>query len=541
MEFSDGSSMEFSDDRSMDFTMDFSMDFSAGVLTFSPTNTPTISPTVVPTSSPTVVPTSSPTVVPTSSPTASPTSCPTLSPTSTPTVSPTPVPTFSPTITPTMPGETNAPTLHPTVSPTLNPTSNPTSVPTSSAPTYIPTSNPTNIYDTLEASNRTTTCYSDCSYPGMTVDPADWGDEEYCQFYASTTCSEEAVAAYSCVPDCLLDCSDVFCDSMSTLVYACDPDSSATFANKTVLETECLDSYAADAETESLLDFDTVNTFDDVSADEMRNDTASQQAAISAMSLSMSGVPASQISIKSIEDASTRRMFRRSLQSSGAEVTFNVVAKLEQLGYKSTEGDAAYSSLTNQISQSVSSGEFQQNLKAAGQTVGVTTFDNAKVQKTPTYSEPVVIAVVTVQPTSFPTSAPTLTPKKSDDDVALSDGEIAGIVIGSVVGFCLLVFGAYICWDKKRLGDMEEQFKQHNFLTRMRSRSSAGSQPQRSEGPQVKSFDSIDMAYKSKDEYQGMDIEMEAKRQSDLEERRISEMGDDADARAARKARRSDV
>merc|ERR1712000_450420 len=381
MEFSDGSSMEFSDDRSMDFTMDFSMDFSAGVLTFSPTNTPTISPTVVPTSSPTVVPTSSPTVVPTSSPTASPTSCPTLSPTSTPTVSPTPVPTFSPTITPTMPGETNAPTLHPTVSPTLNPTSNPTSVPTSSAPTYIPTSNPTNIYDTLEASNRTTTCYSDCSYPGMTVDPADWGDEE--------------VAAYSCVPDCLLDCSDVFCDSMSTLVYACDPDSSATFANKTVLETECLDSYAADAETETLLDFDTVNTFDDVSADEMRNDTASQQAAISAMSLSMSGVPASQISIKSIEDASTRRMFRRSLQSSGAEVTFNVVAKLEQLGYKSTEGDAAYSSLTNQISQSVSSGEFQQNLKAAGQTVGVTTFDNAKVQKTPTYSEPVVIAVVT--------------------------------------------------------------------------------------------------------------------------------------------------
>lgn len=385
----------------------------------------------------------------------------------------------------------------------------------------------------------------------MTVDPADWGSTEYCQFYASTACTEDTVGAYACVPDCLNDCSDVFCDSMSTLVYACDPDSSATYSNKTVLETECLDAYAEGAETETLLEFDSESTFDDVSAAEMRNSTEAQNAALSAMSLAMSGVPVSQITIKDIKDEeSNRRLFRRFLQTSGAIVTFGIVAKLEQLGYKSTEGAAAYTSLTNQISQSVSSGAFQQNLKAAGQTAGVTTFQNAKVNKSPVYTDPVVVAVVTVKPTSFPTPAPSVVPtpvptnvpkKNSDnDDIALSESEISGVVVGSVIGFCLLLGVVYLCWDKKRLGDMEEQFRQHNFLTRMRSRS-AGSQQLRSEGPTVASFDSIDKAYKSRDDHQGMDIEMEAKRQSDLEERRISEVGGDDDVRAAIKARGSDV
>ena len=427
---------------------------------------------------------------------------------------PTTVPTTSPTFSPTALGETVAPTTAPTRTPTLTPTKNPTRQPTltpTRAPTGFPTSVPTSIYDTLEASERTKSCYSDCSYPGMTVQPADWGQEEYCAFYASTTCTEQSVSQDLCTPTCLTDCVDVFCDTMSTLVYACDSDSTETYADKTALENQCLDASAANAETETLLIFSAASSFDDVSAAEMEASEDAKTAARTTMSLAMSGVPVNQIVITDISDSSTRRQLQggssRKLTTS-TEVTYQITAKLEALGFKSTDGDAAYSSLTGQISNSVSSGAFQQNLKASGQTIGVTTFSNAKVIKTPSYSEPDVVSVVTTTPTSMPSRAPSALSERGggdNDDGGISDGIIAVIVIFSIIGCIAIVIGAYYIYTQRQRKDLENQFLQHNFLASKPPNASKASSGSRGS------------------EVFGMDSDMEAKRASDMEARRLSE------------------
>jgi hypothetical protein len=504
--------------------------------THKPSKNPTIRPTAAPSTAPTVSPTTAPTIAgvtnaPTSNPTAAPTAAPSTAPTDSPTAAPIVAPTSNP---------TTAPTVAPSTAPTAAPTAMPSATPTTRSPTVAPTSVPTSIYDTLEPSERTTSCYSDCSYNGMTVEPANWGEAEYCAFYASTGCTEESVAADTCMPSCLSDCVDVFCDSMSTLVYACDSSSDATYANKTRLENQCLNSNAATAETETLMTFDSSNTFDGVSADEMRNDQASQDAAIAAMSLAMSGIPANQITIKSITD-STRRNLQGNVQrrlAGGVTVVYSILANLEALGYSSTDSSAAYNSLTGQISNSVSSGAFQQNLKAAGQSKGVSTFAAATVSKPPAFSEPTTVAVKTVAPTSAPTMAPTSTKKRNgggDDDEELSSGITAAIVICTIIGCCCIVIVGFFALNKKKREDLEEQFKQHNFLSR--SSSKDVSKKSASGGPSVKSFDSIDEQYgvrgkKGADPY-GMDVELENKRKSDLDSRRMSE--------EVRPSRKSDI
>lgn len=390
----------------------------------------------------------------------------------------------------------------------------------------------------------------------MTVEPADWGSEEYCAFYETTDCTAASVASNECTPSCLEDCVDVFCDSMSTLVYACDPSSDAVYADKNSLETQCLNSNAANAETETEMIFSSQNVFDGVSAADMQNDAAAQDAARAAMAAAMSGIPIQQIRITDISDGSRRNLqgnndapsAQRRLVSS-TSVTYEITAKLEDLGYTSQDSDAAYKSLTDQISSSVSSGEFQQNLKASGQSAGVSTFSQASVTKKPAYSDPVTIAVVTTTPTSSPTIAPTAFSKRgsgSDDDNGLSGGILAVVIVFSVIGAVCLIIIVFYLTNKRKREDLEEQFKQHNFLSRMSSKSKNDSQ-RKSGGPSVKSFDSIDEQYgvrgkKGADPY-GMDIEMESKRQSDLESRRMSEEAPGAvESRSSRKtSRKSDI
>jgi hypothetical protein len=310
----------------------------------------------------------------------------------------------------------------------------------------------------------------------MTVQPEDWTEEEYCAFYQqSTTCSESSVASYSCVPSCLSDCSDVFCDSMSTLVFACDDSVHATFKNKSAVEKTCLDSSAANVETRTQMSFTSETEFGGVSPSDM-NSTAAKEAAIAAMTLAMSGVTADQITILSITGTESRRlssnknMIAKSYMRNGVvaqAVTSNVLYKItvvvELLGYSSSSSTAAYDRLVNQISTSISSGQFQQNLKAAGQTAGVTTFQSADVSKIPTYGSPEVTQLVTAAPTPAPTPAPT-TPekdnKKSNNDDDNNAGAIAGGVIGGFVLLVLLVALVYFCMDTQRRQELEDKFRQ---------------------------------------------------------------------------------
>jgi hypothetical protein len=379
-----------------------------------------------------------------------------------------------------------------------------------------PTSVPTDIYDTLEPTERTSLCYADCTYPGMTLAPADWGEEEYCAFYEqSTTCSESSVSAFSCVPTCLKDCSDVFCDTMSALVFACDVTSRATYRNKTAVESECLASYAANSSTQTQLSFTSETEFGGVSPSEM-DTPESRNAAIVAMSLAMSGVTTDDITITSITGTEARRLnilpkhlsiktavvgstsLRNGLPAStgGADISVQAVSStvnyqitvlLEQLGFSNTATTAGYDQLVAEISSSITSGKFQQNLKAAGATAGVTTFQSADVSKIPIYSQPQVIYLTTDSPTLVPSTSPTNAPSPIPSAVPTpipspaptsyrvikskneDDDDNTGAIVGGVIGgfFGLLCIGFLIYFFVVKGGDrskLEESFRAHQFL-----------------------------------------------------------------------------
>jgi hypothetical protein len=109
--------------------------------------------TAAPSVSPTVVPTNSPSVSPTTMvPTVEPTMTPTVSPTTPPTFPPTVASSFVPSVSPTM-GPSATPTINPSFVPSVDPTMAPTTVPTANpsfapsvdptmAPTTVPTANP---------------------------------------------------------------------------------------------------------------------------------------------------------------------------------------------------------------------------------------------------------------------------------------------------------------------------------------------------------------------------------------------------------------
>jgi hypothetical protein len=108
-----------------------------------PTVVPSATPTVDPTASPSADPTAVPSYDPTASPSFEPTASPSADPTMTPTVNPTAVPTYSPTVVPTV-TPTETPSTSPSHSPTHIPTADPSVVPTV-IPSFIPTMTPTSI------------------------------------------------------------------------------------------------------------------------------------------------------------------------------------------------------------------------------------------------------------------------------------------------------------------------------------------------------------------------------------------------------------
>jgi hypothetical protein len=349
------------------------------------------------------------------------------------TMAPTDSPTYSP---------TSAPTSSPTAVPTTAPTSSPTAVPTT-APTIAPTT----IYSTFQASNYTKACYSDCTYTGNTKDPSDWEAAEYCAFYASSGCTTAGISGFTCVPECLNDCPDAFCETFSTMNFQCDnanPDESV-YRNKTALDDACLDSYAATASTETEIEFDSNVSYDGVNSSYFNNADA-RDSAIVAMAESIAGVTASDITIKSITDVTTTTRRRRLDTTTSAAVVYNIQTTAEKLGYSSSGASAAYTSMTDQITNSVSSGNFLTKFKSAAAAKSLAVPATMAVPTSGlSYSAPTIVYAVTATPTRAPTPNPTVAPtakvnsrKNDDDDEGLSGGAIAGIVIGVVVGVVLI-------------------------------------------------------------------------------------------------------
>jgi hypothetical protein len=236
-----------------------------------------------------------------------------------------------------------------------------------------------------------------------------------------------------------------------------------------------LNSFAANSPTRTQMSFTAQTEFGGVSPSEM--DTgAGRQVAIAAMTLAMSGVTADQVTIKSITGTESRRrssnknMIAKSYMRNGvvaqaatSNVLYEITVVVELLGYSSSSYTAAYDQLVGEISASFS-GQFQQNLKAAGQTAGVTTFQSADVSKIPTYGSPEVTQLVTVAPTPAPSFSPTSFKNKSsgsDDDA--NAGAIAGGVIGGFVILLLIFCFIYFCLNRQRRAEMEEKFKKQMY------------------------------------------------------------------------------
>lgn len=280
----------------------------------------------------------------------------------------------------------------------------------------------------------------------MTKSPIHWGAEEYCAFYASTSCTQSGVEEYSCSPECLTDCPDVFCDTFSSLVYCGD---TVDQAGKTSIENMCMSSVSSQSNTKTVMNMTSILGFENVDKDTFDTDALAQEAAISTMSNMVSGIPANRIRITDVLDLESRRRLlrlanefdgveQRSLAVVGTSVHYRITAVLEELGFDSSQSQECFNSLSNQIDQSIAYGQFEATLITTAHHLGSTTMNNVAVQEETEQFVESVTMEITVEPTSMPSPVPI----PSDDD--LSEGDIIAIAI--MVPFAVICISAGLYW-----------------------------------------------------------------------------------------------
>lgn len=282
-------------------------------------------------------------------------------------------------------------------------------------------------YDSFVVTSQISSGYADCTYDSATASSGSWSTAEFCEFRSKSGCDLDSIAAYACVPACLENDPNVFCDSMSTLALNCDDASGGSLITHAELQTACVASYAASAETLTEISFETSTSLAGVSASSLQADQTAQYAARVTMSLAMSSVPVDQVTITTITDSVDGRRRRsrevsdadteapRLLTSSGVNIEFAVTAQLEQLGYTSAGAADAHAALVTEIAASVDSGEFVQNLQANSNSNGSSTFAAVQAIVVSQQVAEVTVAFLrtaspSASPTARPTAGPTLTP-----------------------------------------------------------------------------------------------------------------------------------
>jgi len=284
------------------------------------------------------------------------------------------------------------------------------------------------VYDSFVVTEKISNCYSQCSLGSLNNDPTTWDTADYCGFNIYSNCDKQNVADYACVPACLENCPNVFCDTMSTLVLNCDGSSAeGSFSSKADLQAACVASYAASAETLTVLSFETSTSLAGVSAASVREDEAAQYAARVSIASAMSNIPVSQVNITNITDVVDRRRLRagahnfpRQLVGTGANIEFAILAELEQLGFTSSQATEVYELLVGQVEESINSGEFVENLKTNSDAGGSATLAAVEaVEASQPQAEAISVVFVrtasptnnpTVRPSSVPTVAPSARP-----------------------------------------------------------------------------------------------------------------------------------
>ena len=188
---------------------------------------------------------------------------------------------------------------------------------------------------------------------------------------------------------------------------------------------------------------------------ELQHDPAALGAALVAMSLAVPRLSVNQMEILEVTSSQSQRRLdisidRSQLQGSHlklSDVTYELNVTLESFGYSFRTADSAYAQITDQITSAVVTGKFQEDLKAAGQTAGVTTFANVVVNESPMYTPARIIRRAAAPPTVNPSSQPTphVNKKKrivNDDDsnVAIIAGGTVGVIFFLALGGCLIYY-----------------------------------------------------------------------------------------------------
>jgi hypothetical protein len=199
------------------------------------------------------------------------------------------------TLSPSRSQPTDPPTYWPNSQPTLSPSSSPSNRPSgspSSIPTTQPTSTPSSFMEReFQLTERFIDCFQNCDSFRF-----DWTLNDFCTLYHSQACKRHKVENYTCQPECLLSCPDVFCDSFSSLVFGCDHKySHILYSNKSATEQQCLETVAGGEVTLTQFIFDVELELKGVDPSIMATDASIQNAVAVAMSLTLAGIPQSRM------------------------------------------------------------------------------------------------------------------------------------------------------------------------------------------------------------------------------------------------------
>ena len=210
----------------------------------------------------------------------------------------------------------------------------------------------------------------------------------------------------TCMPQCLFDCGDVFCDSFSRLAIVCGDSE-----NIDAVEQQCLNAFADRETTVTEMSFNLSMAFKGFTAAEYAADQFAHNATSNAISSTMKNVKHDDVTFINAFDLGSAQEASRLLQTYSARtmVVFEVRVTIEVLGFRSTDSDVAYSSLTRAFISAVDIGLVIKKLQQTGLPIfGTPLFQNNTVVTLAASADPYsVIYIQTASPTFSPTSAPT--------------------------------------------------------------------------------------------------------------------------------------
>jgi hypothetical protein len=221
---------------------------------------------------------------------------------------------------------------------------------------------------------------------------------------------------------------------------------------KAITEAKCMASVGEAIPTSTIMNMSIAVAFKNIDRDAFLADLQAQSTAILTLSNFISGIPLNRMRIITITTLSSRRLRSggdnvHNAAVIGSLVTYRVSVALEELGYDSTQSEAAFNSIVTQVDQSIQYGQFQATLVLNSNHAGSNFMDAVVVDQPSQSSIESVSMVITVAPTSMPSPVPV----PSDDE--LSEGDVIAISILVPLAVIGIAAGAYYWFMIRKTGD----------------------------------------------------------------------------------------